>query len=108
MYHSLLTSLKESKLHHKFRTEEKSSIIEKHFVNLGIWDKIKDGTLRTQYLDGSPSRTYLGGTSRILLHYDSNGNHLATTHRIVDEKTGRIFHWDAKGLLKDGVWLWCR
>jgi hypothetical protein len=95
-------------LRHKLRAEKDSLVIQKYFVDLGIWDNINDGTLSTFPLEGSPSKTYPGGTSRILLHYDANNNHLATTHRITDEKTGHIFHWDAKGLLKDGVWLWCR
>ena len=95
-------------MRHKVRAEEQSSVIDKYFTDLGLWDKIRDGTLKTNYLNGSPSKTYPSGTSRILLHYDANGNHIATTHRILDEKTGQIFHWDAKGLLKEGVWLWCR
>ncbi len=64
-------------MRHKLRLEKDSLVIEELFNNLNIWTKIKDGSLRTQYLDGSPSNSY-PGTSRILLHYDANGNHIAT------------------------------
>lgn len=82
------------------------SILNQLFNDLGIWTKICDGTLTTFPLSPVPSSSYPGCTSRILLHFDGTGKHIATTHRIMDEKTLKIYHWDAKGLQLNEVWLW--
>jgi len=68
------------------------------FKDSNIWNTISNGSLSTKRLSGVPSVTYRNCTSRILLHFDSEGNLVASTHRIMNENTGRILHWDAKGI----------
>ncbi len=74
------------------------------FKASNIWIRINDGSLITKKLAGVPSVTYKDCTSRILLHFDSDGNLVASTHRIMNEGTGRIFHWDAKGIQSGDTW----
>jgi len=93
-------------LPHKITAQIDKTILEQLFKELGIWKRICDGTFSTSYLSPSPSGTYPLGTCRILLHFDKDHKHLATTHRIMNEKTAEIYHWDAKGFLLDDVWLW--
>ncbi len=45
-----------------------------------------------------PAKTYLGCTSQIIKHFDSDGRHRATTHRILDKGTGTVYHEHGKDI----------
>lgn len=82
-----------------------AQVLQQLFKEYGIWRKIRGKTLTTVQLHPVPSVTFRNGTSRILLHFDANGKHVASTHRIMNEKTGAILHWDEKGMQLDDLWL---
>lgn len=82
-----------------------AQVLQQMFKEYGIWSKIREKSLTTVQLHPVPSVTFRGGTSRILLHFDANGKHVASTHRIMNKNTGLVFHWDEKGMQLDDVWL---
>ena len=85
--------------------EADADTLRRMFVQLDIWGRIQDGSQTTVLLSPSPSTAFKDGTSRILLHFDKGGKHVASTHRIMNEKTGQVLHWDEKGIQVGDVWL---
>lgn len=90
---------------HKITARVDGDFLEYLFQEFGVWEKIHKTALTTIKLPAQPSVTYQHGVSRILLHFTANHKHVASTHRIMEEKTGHVFHWDAKGLQIGDVWL---
>lgn len=76
------------------------------FSDLEILRKINEGYLTTYTIAETMARNprYVGGTSRILKHFTSNGKHVATTRRISDRAGNRV-HWHGKDLLIDELRL---
>ena len=62
-----------------------------------LWYDIFDGTLTSEPVPRSQrpatNPRYVGGTSQMLIHRDSTGRHVCTTHRVV-AVDGTILHWD--------------
>ena len=79
--------------------------IDALFVRLGIWEMIKDGSLTTEPIEKTLaiSTGYPNATSQIIKHRTLNGNHLATTHRVIDNDDEQVYHWDAKDIVIDGI-----
>ncbi len=90
---------------HKKVAEVDARTLHQMFVDLDIWRRIEEGSLTTSPLHPSPTTSYKSGTSRILLHFDKSGKHVASTHRIMNEKTGQVFHWDEKGIQAGDTWF---
>lgn len=63
------------------------------FSALSLWDKIDSRTLSTVEVPKKDAlaKSYLGGTSQILKHYNAAGAHACTTHRIVGHH-GEVLH----------------
>lgn len=75
------------------------------FAELGIWIQIKQNALR-QITVVSKQREN-GRVSQILKHFNADGSHIATTHRVLDV-WGNVLHWDEKDLvLPSGDKLCC-
>jgi hypothetical protein len=75
------------------------------FTDLNIWTDIQKGHLRQIKLKPVPARNYSNASSRIILHILPNGKHIATTHCITDNKTGKVLHWDPKDIIVNDVCL---
>jgi len=80
---------------------------EQLFQALEIWDKIRNGRLSTEEIPrrASPSDAWPGATSSMLVHRNSVGMRVATTHRI-RYPDGRTPHWDASNLLVGDIVLY--
>lgn len=78
------------------------------FEERGVWARISEGSLTTEPLERKalPARNYPNSTSEIVKHYTLDGEHIATTHRIVDNADGSIHHWDAKDIVIGGERLY--
>lgn len=63
------------------------------FSTFNLWDKIDNGVLSTVEASKktAPAKSYPGGTSQILKHYNLAGAHACTTHRIVGHH-GEVLH----------------
>ena len=63
------------------------------FSALSLWDKIDNRALSTIEVPKKDAlaKSYAGGTSQILKHYNSAGAHACTTHRIVGHD-GEVLH----------------
>ena len=70
--------------------------LRQSFLVFGIWSQIRNGTLRERVTKTSPG--HRGGTSQIVKHYTARGQHVATTHRLLDSG-GTETHWDEKDLI---------
>ena len=77
------------------------------FERLRIWDMIHDGRLTSEVVSAKsvPARTYPNATSQIVKHIAPDGKHIATTHRIVSDDGGEVYHWDAKDIVINGIRL---
>ena len=78
------------------------------FEERGVWARISEGSLTTEPLERKalPARNYPNSTSEIVKHCTLDGEHIATTHRIVDNADGRVHHWDAKDIVIGGERLY--
>ena len=84
-------------------------ILDALFQEFDIWEKIRDGRLTTEIVPNTdrPSATWSNATSRILKHSIPGGNHVVTTHTVVDNSDeGIVYHWDAKDFKMHEVKLW--
>jgi hypothetical protein len=95
----------EDYLSRKVTVQVSDGVLKQLFKELCVWEKIHKGILTTIPLAPRQSTTYPDGISRILLHFDEKRNHIASTHRIMNETTGVILHWDEKGMKLNDVWL---
>lgn len=71
-----------------------------------IWRKIKTGELTSEPTKPEPSNNWPEGTAAIIKHLDAHGKHVATTHRVENTTTGKIYHWDAKDIRIGGICYW--
>jgi len=71
---------------------------------LGIWDKIRNGRLRSEEIPNTraPSHAWPGATSVLLRHRNSAGLQVATTHRIYFP-SGETPYWTEKDLLVGSI-----
>jgi hypothetical protein len=70
------------------------------FEEYHIWSRIEEETLTTEPIHerSTPSHSYPNSTSQILQHRTLDGDHIATTHRIIDNCDETIYHWDASNI----------
>lgn len=82
-----------------------SERLEALFQQEQAWEKIRDGTWSTDVIPGKTvvSKSFPGCVSQILKHFDSQGDHRATTHRILNPGTGEVPHHDEKDIHINGV-----
>ena len=75
------------------------------FAEFGIWSKIESSCLESEIIvrDPATNPNYQDCTSEIIKHFDTNGKHIATTHRIIKNSDNSIVHWDAKDILFDNI-----
>lgn len=93
----------------KFPTRKVSrECMDALFEERGVWARIDDGSLTTEPIarKALPARNYSNSTSEIVKHRTLDGEHIATTHRIVDNADGSVHHWDAKDIVIDGERLY--
>ena len=66
-----------------------------------IWSRISEGILTIEPIDekSAPARSYPNSTSQIVKHRTPDGEHIATTHRIIDNADGSVHHWDSKDIV---------
>ena len=76
------------------------------FNEFGIWQKIKDGCLSSERRKPKPSYIWPNATAFIIKHNLPNGKHIATTHCVKENESGKVLHWDAKDLWLRDVCLW--
>ena len=71
--------------------------LQQLFNRLDFWTQIQEGTLTTEVVPRSlvpaSNPRYAGGTSQHLIHRNSAGQHVCTTHRILAQD-GSVLHWD--------------
>lgn len=80
------------------------------FEEYHIWSRIKDGTLTVEPIPEKsvPSHSYEDSTSQIVKHRTPDGEHIATTHRIIDNHDQTVHHWDASNIYIDRECLYRR
>ena len=78
------------------------------FEERGVWARISEGSLTTEPIarKALPTRSYPNSTSEIVKHRTLDGEHIATTHRIVDNADDSVHHWDAKDIVIGGERLY--
>ena len=79
--------------------------LEYMFKEFDIWENINNKHLKSKIVKEAPAKDYPNSTSEIIKHFKPGGKHVATTHRIRDNK-GSVLHWDAKDLRINDIKLW--
>jgi hypothetical protein len=81
--------------------------LELLFKELCIWENIHAHKFLNYKTKGRPSSHWPRATSYIIRHSTPNGNQVATTHCVRDNK-GKVLHWDAKDIRINDVCFWRR
>lgn len=91
---------------YRITAEVSIEVLDILFNDLNIWFYINKGHLQSLKLNPAPARNFKNASSVIIKHLKPNGKHIATTHCIKDNETGKVLHWDPKDIVINDVCLW--